>query len=80
MKIKCKICGKNMDISNWVANIEFMINGTIQNGQKEDIEIIEEFDVCHDCFYELKSFFFLLSTNHKLIHQLRNFEREKCKK
>jgi hypothetical protein len=70
MKTKCKICGKEIDISNWVADIEFNINGTIQGGKKEDIEIIEEYDTCRNCFHALKNFFYRLTENHKLIKRL----------
>lgn len=31
---KCRICGKTMEISNWIADIEFMINGVL-DGEKE---------------------------------------------
>ena len=89
--INCEICGKKMDISNWVSNVEFNINGTnsLDDFNKEDIEMIKDYDVCRDCFYGLKSLFYLLSCKELTIDEIRKYrynrnrkklEKEKIKK
>ena len=73
--IKCDICGKDMDISNWLSDIEFSINGTnIQEDfSKEDIEIIKNYNVCHDCFYSLQNLFYLLKSKELSIEEIRDY-------
>lgn len=73
--IVCDICGKKMDISNWVSDIEFSINGTNAEDDfsKEDIEIIKNYNVCHDCFYSLQNLFYLLKTKELSIEEIRDY-------
>ena len=68
-----------MDISNWCSDIQFSINGTNSedNFNKEDIEIIESYDVCNNCFYGLKNLFYLLKDKRLTLDEIRDYMRNR---
>lgn len=76
---KCKTCGKKINIDDWVSSIQFIVNG-ILNGEKEDIEIIEEDDLCRNCFNSLKSLIYLISEERATLEELINLMRLKGEK